>query len=230
MSSPSDAIAVGSPKISWERDGSSHGEKVVFIHALGCNLDLWDAIVPLIPAGFQSIRYDLSGHGRSAAGPHEFSIEDHARDLIQVLDECGAEDANLVSVSVGGMIALAAALMEPSRIRSLVLCATAGRSGSVENWSERIAMARGQGLNALADGILMRWFVPGFAERKPGVLRQARMAREHAGEWLCRLLRGVARHGSAAAALRHSLPGAGVVRGRGCGHAAATGLLLPLAA
>ena len=174
MSSPSDAIADGSPRIFWERDGSSHGEKVVFIHALGCNLDLWDAIVPLIPADFQSIRYDLSGHGRSAAGPDELSIEDHAQDLIHVLDECGAEDANLVGVSVGGMIALAAALMEPSRIRRLVLCATAGRIGSVERWSERIAMVRGQGLNALADGILMRWFAPGFAEREPGVLRQAR--------------------------------------------------------
>ena len=45
MSSPSDAIADGGPRPFWERDGSSHDEKVVFIHALGCNLELWDAIV-----------------------------------------------------------------------------------------------------------------------------------------------------------------------------------------
>ena len=61
MPSPSDVIAVGSSKIFWERDGSSHGEKVVFVHALGCNLDLWDTIVPLTPAGFQRPALVLCG-------------------------------------------------------------------------------------------------------------------------------------------------------------------------
>src|SRR5688572_18543330 len=61
MPSPSDVIAVGSPRIFWERDGSSHGRNVVFIHPLGCDLDLWEAIDPLISAGFQRQALELCG-------------------------------------------------------------------------------------------------------------------------------------------------------------------------
>ena len=48
------------------------------------------------------------------------------------------------------------------RLQSLVLCDTGSRIGPVSMWDERIAKIRAGGLEALADGILTRWFTPHF--------------------------------------------------------------------
>ena len=162
------------PRLHREVVGSPQGEPLVLLHALGCDHHLWDAVAPRMPREWGVLRYDLRGHGNSEAGPAECSIEDHARDLEGLLAEHVAQPATLVGVSVGGMIAMKAALLWPDRVRRLVLCATTGRIGSVESWNERIRAVQAQGLEGMAETILARWFAPGFVQREPSLHRRAR--------------------------------------------------------
>lgn len=150
------------------------GEPLLFLHALGCNLRLWENVVAAFVPRHRVVRYDLRGHGLSDCGPPEATIDDHVRDLLGLMDRLSIPSATLVGISVGGQIALAAALRHPARVRRLVLCATAARIRTRESWIERMNLVRAEGLDAVADTILGRWVMPEFATREPAVVRGLR--------------------------------------------------------
>ena len=62
----------------------------------------------------------------------------------------------------------------PERVRSLVLANTGARIGSVEFWTERIALVRDKGMPAVADAVLPRWFTPPFHAREPQTVARFR--------------------------------------------------------
>lgn len=169
------------------------GEPLVFLHSLGCDLHLWEAVAAVFTPRHRVVRYDLRGHGLSDCGPPECSIDDHVRDLIGLLDRLGIPSATLIGCSVGGLIALAAGLRHPQRVRRLVLAASAARIGTRESWMERIEAVRTQGLEGIADTILARWFTPGFLSREAAVVRgfRNRLTRTPAAGYLatCAALR-----------------------------------------
>ena len=55
-----------------------------------------------------------------------------------------------------------------------MLANTAARIGSVEMWTERIAFVREQGMAALADMTMPRWFTEAFRAREPHTVQQFR--------------------------------------------------------
>jgi len=71
------------------------------------------------------VRYDARGHGRSEAtlDPADYRWPELARDLLALLDACGAERAVLGGLSMGCATALHAAVAAPDRIDALVLVA-----------------------------------------------------------------------------------------------------------
>ncbi len=98
------------------------GEPVVLLHGHSLDLRVFDEVVPaLVGAGFEVIRYDQRGHGRSASPPKGYGWGDHARDLRSVLAHLGHPSAHLVGLSKGGGIALEAAVRFPELARSLVV-------------------------------------------------------------------------------------------------------------
>jgi lipase len=64
---------------------------------------------------------DLRGRGDSAKPESGYGLEAHARDVIRVLDHLGLDDAVILGHSMGGFVALKAALSHPHRVRALVL-------------------------------------------------------------------------------------------------------------
>ena len=48
-----------------------------------------------------------------------------------------------------------------------MLANTAARIGTVESWTERIALVHQKGMSAVADVAMERWFTPAFRERDP---------------------------------------------------------------
>jgi pimeloyl-ACP methyl ester carboxylesterase len=73
------------------------------------------------------IRYDQRDTGRSVSyppGQPGYSGRDLADDAIGLLDALGVESANLVGMSMGGGVAMVAALERPERVSSLTLMAT----------------------------------------------------------------------------------------------------------
>jgi len=59
----------------------------------------------------------------------------------------------------------------PERVRSLVLCDTAGLIGPPSVWSDRIAAIRARGMASIAEGVMARWFTEGFRAERPDQIR-----------------------------------------------------------
>ncbi|MGH7874892.1 MAG: 3-oxoadipate enol-lactonase [Candidatus Binatia bacterium] len=140
---------------------------LVFANSLGSDLRIWQGVVECLRDHFQLIGYDLRGHGLSEAAAPPYTAADLAQDLISLLDLLEIEQAAICGVSVGGLIAQAAALDHRERVRALVLCDTGARIGSAESWQQRIDKVRDTSVAALVPMTMERWFSTGFRERYP---------------------------------------------------------------
>jgi pimeloyl-ACP methyl ester carboxylesterase len=87
-----------------------------------------------VDAGYRVIRYDFRGTGMSDwvehwNSKHPYSLTDMANDAVAVLDALNVEQAHLVGLSLGGMVAQEIAIHTPERVSSLTLLSTSGYAG-----------------------------------------------------------------------------------------------------
>jgi 3-oxoadipate enol-lactonase len=141
-------------------DGPDTGPTVVFANSLGTDLRLWAKVLPLLPAGLRTIRYDKRGHGLSQGEGHR--IEDHRDDAIAVIEAFATGPVAFVGLSIGGLIAQAVASHRPDLIRALVLSNTGAKLGTAESWQARIAAVEAGGVASIADAVMERWFAAPF--------------------------------------------------------------------
>lgn len=139
---------------------SGEGALVILINSLGTDLRIWDAVLPQLPPSLRFARYDKRGHGLSDLGG-EVTVEDLADDAASMIEILGGP-AVVVGVSIGGLIGQALAARRPDLVTALVLSNTAARVGTAESWAARIGQVEEQGLDAIANGIMERWFAPAF--------------------------------------------------------------------
>lgn len=151
--------------VAW-RPG--RGTPVVLANSLGTDFRIWDAVVACLPEDVPVLRMDKRGHGLSGTGAA--SIPDLADDVIHAMEHFGTGPAVLCGVSVGGLIVQSAAAARPDLARALVLSNTGLKIGDDALWNARIETVRTEGLGAMADGILERWFSPAFRSGRPADL------------------------------------------------------------
>jgi 3-oxoadipate enol-lactonase len=141
-------------------EGPEDGRAVMFANSLGTDLRVWDPLIPHLPAGLRLVRYDKRGHGLSDCPPGPYRIEDLAGEAAAVADALGLRDVVFVGLSIGGLIGQGLALARPDVVAALVLMDTAAKIGTPATWAERIAAVEAGGIEAIADGVLDRWFTP----------------------------------------------------------------------
>lgn len=137
--------------------GPEAAPMILWANALGTDLRLWDAVCALLQ-GWRHVRFDKRGHGLSATPTGPWEVTDIACDAVALLDHLGVARAVVGGCSVGGMVAQAAAIRHPGRVRALVLSNTAARIGTAEAWEARIAAIRADGLASIVPAVLERWF------------------------------------------------------------------------
>ena len=76
---------------------------------------------------------------------------------------------------MGGLIAQELYRSRPDLVERLALCDTAAKIGTDESWSTRIAAIERGGIEAVADGIMTRWFAAAFRERRSDEFRGWRL-------------------------------------------------------
>ena len=129
-------------------DVAGAGPAVVLLHGFACDRSMWDPQVTAFAPRHRTVRYDLRGFGGSAP---PVAGAGHVADLLAVLDALDVARAHLVGLSLGGNLALAAAVEAPDRVASLVLCSP-GLPG--HRWTtprppdEAAAVARRDGIAA----------------------------------------------------------------------------------
>ena len=108
----------------WPGDGPT----VVLLHAGVADRRSWDLVARELPE-LDVVAYDRRGFGETPPADEEFS---HLDDLMGVLDEIGATGPVwLVGSSMGGGLALDAALTRPERVAGVVVVSP-GISGAPE--------------------------------------------------------------------------------------------------
>ena len=171
--------AGANPDLNYRLEGPEEAPVLVLSNSLGTALGMWDEQAPALRERFRLLRYDTRGHGGSPAPPGPYAIEDLGRDVARLLDHLGIERASFCGLSVGGMTGMWLAAEAPGRVERLVLLCTSALLGQKGVWDERIATATGQGMAALADGVIERWFTPAFRAENPGAVEgMARTLRE----------------------------------------------------
>jgi 3-oxoadipate enol-lactonase/4-carboxymuconolactone decarboxylase len=154
-------------------EGPEDAPVVVLANSLGTTLRMWDDQAPALQARFRLLRYDHRGHGGSPVPPGPYKIEDLGRDVLALLDRLGVERVSFCGLSIGGMVGMWLAGEAPERIERLVLCCTSALLGPKEMWNERITVATEQGMDALVEGVVARWFTPDFFSSTPETVESA---------------------------------------------------------
>ncbi|ODM44570.1 3-oxoadipate enol-lactonase [Cereibacter johrii] len=167
-------IEIGDLHLNYLDEGRATGAPVVFAHALGSDLRIWDNLIPLLPQDLRLVRYDLRGHGRSTTPEPPYAMGALIRDAERLMEALSIREAVFVGSSIGGMIAQGLAVKRLDLVRALVLCDTAAKIGTPEIWQDRIDQVRSYGLESLADPTMKRWFAPAFRQGPEGQLWRER--------------------------------------------------------
>lgn len=104
----------------------SGDQTLIFIHGLGSYLPAWNKNIPTLSEHYRTIAIDLPGYGKSSKGNYEFSMTYYAQVLKEFTEKKDLKNIVLVGHSMGGQIALTAALQYPDLVDKLILIAPAG--------------------------------------------------------------------------------------------------------
>jgi len=160
--------------LDYRLHGHEDAPLLVLANSLGTTQTLWERQLPALAGRFRVLTYDHPGHGMSELPGPSSTVDGFARELLGLLDDLDIDRVSFCGVSLGGMVGMALALDAPSRIGRLVLACTSAYLGPPTSWSERAALVRADGLGAVADAVVGRWFTPELAQADPGLIERYR--------------------------------------------------------
>ncbi|KAJ7901719.1 beta-ketoadipate enol-lactone hydrolase [Mycena olivaceomarginata] len=146
---------------------------IVFANSLLTDESMWDWLIPFVLAPttqttwpfkgtYNILLHAQRGHGRSSTTTEACTMHILAHDIALLISTLvpGGKVKSVIGVSQGGAATLAFAALHPSLTASVVACDTGPRTapGNVEAWQSRIALAKADGMGALATATADRWF------------------------------------------------------------------------
>jgi len=109
-------------EIAYEISGDKNNPKMVLIHGLFFNSDCWRDQLPVFKPEFNILRYDLRGHGKTTKPKKKFALRNYVDDLHALLLHLNwTKELYFVGHSLGGIIAMAYAILYPSPIKKMVV-------------------------------------------------------------------------------------------------------------
>jgi 3-oxoadipate enol-lactonase len=131
---------------------------VVLCGSLGLSSEVWERQSAVLE-GRETVFVEHPGHG-GAAVTRVVGVGDLAARALDAVEG----SFTFVGLSLGGAVGLRLALDVPDRLDGLVLVCTSRRFGEPMQWIQRAATVREDGLEAIVDAVLERWFTPAFAD------------------------------------------------------------------
>jgi len=160
----------------YQLTGPAQAPVVVLIHGLGLNRGIWDAFASAFSNRYRVLRYDLFGHGESAAPPAMPTLGVFSEQLLGLMNELHIEQAIVTGFSLGGMINRRMAMDHPQRVRALaILNSPHEREPEAQKLVEQRALeSAAGGPGAMLDATIERWFTPEFRADRPDVITRVR--------------------------------------------------------
>jgi 3-oxoadipate enol-lactonase len=154
-------------------EGPPDAPVLVLGNPIGTTRDVWSHQTPVLSRYFRILRYEHRGHGtpgeQSPVPKGPYTIAELGADVLLTLNSHGIVRFAFAGVSLGGMTGIWLAANAPERVTSLaVCCAALTPMPDAKSWHDRAALVRAQGMAALADMVVPRWFTPRFMATEPG--------------------------------------------------------------
>jgi 3-oxoadipate enol-lactonase/4-carboxymuconolactone decarboxylase len=148
-------------RIYCRLEGVSTRPLLVLVHSLGADHGMWDPQMPALLSRFQVLRLDLRGHGASDVPAGDYTIAQLACDVLAAVDAAtfgtGCRFA-YCGLSLGGMIGQWLGANAADRIERLVLANTSPRMADPSLFDARRATVLEQGMRAIEDSVMQRFF------------------------------------------------------------------------
>ena len=119
---------------------TGRGPALVALHGFTGSVQTWRSFSETAGTGFTVVAVDLPGHGASDS-PQDFRLYTmgrHVEALAEIIDRLGLERVAWLGYSLGGRIALSAAVALPERTTALVLESASPGIASEEERQQRI--------------------------------------------------------------------------------------------
>ena len=125
-------VEVGGRRLRYLAAGQGDSLPLLLLHGFGGDLNGWMFNQPALAAGRPTYALDLPGHGGSLKEVGEGSLAAFAEAVVGFADALNLARTHLVGHSLGGAVALEAALSAPGRVASLTLIASAGLGSEID--------------------------------------------------------------------------------------------------
>jgi 3-oxoadipate enol-lactonase len=158
--------------LEYSIEGS--GPWITLSHSLACDSTMWAPQTAALKERFTVLRFDTRGHGGSSAPDRPYTLDELVADVKSLYDHLGIRRSHWMGLSMGGMIGQCFALAHPGVFQSMILADTTSRRppNAAQMWGERIEIAKTQGMGALVEGTLSRWFTDPFRAAHPEVMQR----------------------------------------------------------
>lgn len=182
--------------ICYTDSGSdTNKQTLLLIHGFPFNKTVWNKQIVEFEKEYRVISYDIRGFGESQAGSKEFSIPQFTEDLIEFLDKLSVKKVILCGLSLGGYIALYAAIHFPKRFSGLILSDTICTADNLEIIKLRqytIQEIQQKGAYKFIDKTLLNFLLPKtWMSRKEEILKLKTEMLKASAETLCKTLQAL---------------------------------------
>jgi len=162
--------------INYQIDGPDGAPWIVFSNSLATTIAMWDEQAAALKNSFRVLRYDQRGHGGSDAPAGRYPFDTLLTDALALLDALSIKKTHCAGLSMGGATALGLAERYPGRFDRIIVCDSPCQSTpqSSRQWEERIAVAQKQGIEALVEPTIARWFPAETVAKNPPHLDKVR--------------------------------------------------------
>jgi 3-oxoadipate enol-lactonase len=141
-------------------EGPAEAPVLVLLNSLGTDMGMWEPQAAALRDSYRLVRLDTRGHGGSPVPEGPWTLADLGGDVLALLDSLGIAKASFAGVSLGGSTTVWLAAHAPERVQYAFPCFTAAWFGGPDPWLKRAEIVRAKGVDAVADGVLERWFTP----------------------------------------------------------------------
>lgn len=122
-------------KLAYVDEGNGK-QTIIFIHGLGSYLKAWQKNIEGLKDQYRCIAIDLPGYGKSSKKAHSGKMSFYAEVIKNFIDKLKLENVVLAGHSMGGQIAMMAAVNYPESIQKLILVDPAGFEEFTEGQKE----------------------------------------------------------------------------------------------
>nr|WP_273422609.1 alpha/beta fold hydrolase [Halomonas sp.] len=156
--------------VAYRLLGSEVNPLIVLAHPLGMSQAVWDDVIPALLPRYRVLTWDLPGHGASqAVSGTQITPADLAEEVLALVALAGVQRFHFAGTSIGGVVGQQLIAAHPDRLLSATLTNTGAVIGNPDLWNTRAGRVRQEGLAAMAEEIVPRWFATATFEASPAL-------------------------------------------------------------